>query len=100
MRHQRNRSLEMNEKPSLKTQMVEQFELPKDLMLGAPLLHIYGRSEAYIENFKNMIEFTDKLIKVQTKQCRIMILGKKLEIESFCGEEMHIIGKIEEIKYY
>lgn len=79
--------------------LVERFELPKDLMLGAALLSVTGRREILIENYKGILEYENNLIQVQTKDCRIKISGAHLVIAYYTNEEMKITGYIEAIEY-
>lgn len=78
----------------------EKLNLPKDLLLGAAILTLTGQNEAYIENHRGIIEYTDKLLKIQTKTCKIMITGSDLTIEYYTSEEIKINGRFNEIKYY
>lgn len=83
-----------------KEKITEQLNLPKDIMLGAPLLNIQGRTDVFIENYRGIIEYTGKIIKVQTKTGKIMIIGKNIRIVHYTNEDMHVKGILEEIKYY
>lgn len=85
--------------PSLREKMVTNLELPKDLMLGAAILTVTGRTEALISNYKGILEYEDSFIRVQTKNCRIRISGAHLAIDYYTNEEMKITGYIENIQY-
>ena len=41
-----------------KEEMTDALHLPKDLMLGAVILTITGKHEAYVENYMSLIEYT------------------------------------------
>lgn len=84
---------------SLREKMVDNLELPKDLMLGAAILTVTGRKEALISNYKGILEYEDSFIRVQTKNCRIRITGAHLAIDYYTNEEMRITGYIENIQY-
>lgn len=79
---------------------VNLFKLPKDLVLGNLLLTASGQNEIYVENYRRIIEYTDTLIKLQGKNCKVSISGKSLLIEYYTSDEMKIVGRIGEIKYY
>lgn len=74
--------------------------LPKDLLLGAAILTLTGQNEAFIENHRGIIEYTDKLLKLQTKNCKILITGTNLTIEYYTNDELKLHGRFNEIKYY
>ena len=84
---------------SVKEQMSEALNLPKDLTLGAVILTITGKHEAYVENYMSLIEYTEKLIRIQTRTCKLEICGAQLEIVYYTNEEMKIAGEIQEVKY-
>ncbi len=83
-----------------KLKLVDKMELPKDLLLGAINIRITGKWEAYIENYKSIIEYTDTVIKLQGKNTRIKIAGKNLRISCYTKEDMEIKGIINEVIYY
>lgn len=83
----------------IKEGLVENLELPKDLMYGAVLLNVTGRQEAFIENYRGILEYTQNHISLQTKSCRLIIQGKNLNISYYTNEEMKITGFIERIIY-
>ena len=45
------------EKGTFKHKMAEAANLPKDLALGLPVVHVTGRSEACVENYRGILEF-------------------------------------------
>lgn len=84
---------------NFKIQMTEKLELPKDVMLGAVLLHLTGQSEVEIENFKGILEFTGQLILLRVQNGRLEIRGEHLDIRYYANDEMKIVGKIQSIEY-
>ena len=42
---------------SLRERIVDNLELPKDLMLGAAIVTVTGRGEAVISNYKGILEY-------------------------------------------
>lgn len=83
----------------LTSNVVETFQVPKDLAFGAVIATITGQTEAHIENYRGIIEYTEDKIKLQTKTCKLEILGSKLYIEYYTNDEMKISGVIEHINY-
>ncbi|MBQ8663358.1 MAG: YabP/YqfC family sporulation protein [Eubacterium sp.] len=80
-------------------QMTEKLELPKDVMLGAVLLHLTGQSEVEIENFKGIVSFTSEQIVLTVKNGKLEINGKKLDIKYYSIDELKITGRIQNINY-
>ena len=84
---------------SVKERLTDALNLPKDLTLGAVILTITGKHEAYVENYMSLIEYTDEMIRIQTRTCKLEIHGEQLEIVYYTNEEMKITGELLEVKY-
>lgn len=80
--------------------MVESFKLPKDSLLGASIVTLTGNREAFVENYKGIIEYTCNLIILQGKNCKIEFCGRKLHIVYYTNEDMKISGYIESVRYF
>ena len=74
-------------------------QIPKDLSDGAVLVTATGQEELCIENYRGIIEYTDSRLMLQTKNCRLEVLGKNLFISYYTGEETKVTGHIEQITY-
>ena len=60
----------------IKEKMVSAMDLPKDVIQNASVITILGRNELCIENYRGIIEYTDALIRVQTRAGQIRNSGK------------------------
>ena len=78
----------------IKQSVVRAFDLP-----GSVLVSVTGQNELLIENYRGILEYKDEHIRIQAKDCRILIVGKQLKIEYYTNEEMKIKGFIEQILY-
>lgn len=83
----------------IREQVIEQLELPKDFLLGEAIVTVTGRRELLIENYKGILNYEDSFIKIQAKNCRIIINGRHLSIDYYTNEEMKISGFFEQIQY-
>lgn len=79
--------------------IVETLRLPKDTMLGAAIVTVTGSREAFIENYKGIIEYTTESIVLQGKNCKICFEGKNLSIDYYTNEDMKISGSIDAVRY-
>ena len=86
-------------KNKIREQVIEQLELPKDFLLGEAIVTITGRGELLIENYKGILNYEDSFIKIQAKNCRLVITGRRLSIDYYTNEEMKISGFFEQIQY-
>lgn len=85
---------------NLKHIVTDATNIPKDVILGVPLMRLVGQEEFYIENYRGILEYTDELIRIQTKIGQIHLTGKKLEIIYYANDEMKVIGKISKLEYH
>lgn len=88
------------DKKDLKARISDAAGMPKDVVLGSPLITVTGQSEACIENYRGILEYTDKLIRIQTKLGKIHVVGRKLQIEFYTNDEMKIVGHIMMIEFH
>lgn len=79
--------------------IVESLKLPKDSMLGAAIVTVTGDREAFVENYKGILEYTTESIVLQGKNARICFEGKNLSIDYYTNEDMKISGKIDALRY-
>lgn len=71
----------------------------KDVAMGLPILTITGTNDLCVENYRGMTEYTDQIIRLQSKSGQIKITGKKLEVIYYTNDEMKIHGHIRTIEY-
>ena len=57
---------------------MESLKLPKDTMLGAAIVTVTGNREAFIENYKGILEYTTESIVLQGKNTKICFEGSSL----------------------
>lgn len=82
-----------------KVKFVESFHLPKDVCLGALKVSLTGNCEAWIENYRGIIEYSDSKVLLQGKKCQVCIEGSGLSIDYYTNEDMKISGCIFSVKY-
>ena len=73
--------------------------MPKDVVLGVPIVTITGEFEMNIENYRGIIEYTDSLIRIKLKSGQLKISGKRLEIAYYTNEDMKVVGFVKSIEY-
>lgn len=88
------------DKKNLKSRLTDAAGMPKDVILGVPIINIIGQNEACIENYRGILEYTDKLIRIQTKLGKIHVTGRGLHIEHYNNDEMKITGHITIIEFH
>ena len=83
---------------NMKLNISEALELPIDIMMDLPRLTIIGNMEIALLNHKGIIEYTQKIIRINTKSGVFKIIGENLEIKTILSEEIIIIGEIQSIE--
>ncbi len=83
----------------MKNRIVDSFDLPKDVVLGAPIVTLYGYDQMVIENNKGVLLITEKEICVRTKDCVLRISGRGLNIKDYSKDIIIIRGTIINISY-
>lgn len=89
----------LREKPSLRQSIAEKLDLPKDIALGEIKITMYGNCEAFIENYRGLLEYTDTKILLQGCKRQLCITGVRLCIRYYTNEDMRIVGCIEEVRF-
>lgn len=86
-------------KEQIREKLASAASMPKDVVMGASVVTILGRNEVSIENYRGIIEYTDILIRVQTKNGQIRLTGKRLQIEYYTNDEMKITGTVNTLEF-
>lgn len=79
--------------------LVDTLKLPKDICMGSLRVTLTGNTDAWIENYRGILEYTDKMILLQTKSCQVCFEGTKLSIDYYTNEDMKISGCISSVRY-
>ena len=84
---------------TIKEQVTGLLSLPKEVILNLPQVTLTGRQEISIENYKGIIEFTDTLIRINTRCGILLITGLNLRLRHVNVEYIIITGDIEKLEY-
>jgi len=77
----------------------ETLALPQEILAGAPILNIQGRNSLLLENYKKVLEYSDTVIRIQTKLYYVNILGNDLKIRYYTKDEMRVDGVFRSIEF-
>ena len=83
---------------NIKSSLTEVLELPIDIAMDLPKIIILGNKVVTIFNHRGIIEYSDKLIRINSKIGIIRITGEELEIKNILSEEIIIEGKVEKVE--
>ena len=79
------------------SRMLEAMQVPPDLARKDCIVILCGSSELYIENYRRILEYREKSIRILTRSGRLEICGQGLTVTSYTMDEMYITGRIEQI---
>lgn len=74
-------------------------EIPREVASSDIKITIIGFNEILIENYKNILEYQDILIKINTFEGTLTIYGFNLKLEEMTDEDIKVIGKIDTIEF-
>lgn len=85
-------------KPKKYTKLDSLLEIPREVVSTDIKITITGFEEVLIENYKNILEYQDVLIKVNTYEGAVTIYGFNLKLEQMTDEDIKVSGKIDSIE--
>lgn len=71
---------ESKERTPKKELLVNSLKLPKDTVLGAPILTVTGNREIWMENYKGILEYTTTQILLQAKKMHHEVYSFKVHL--------------------
>ena len=81
------------------TKLDSLLEIPREVASSDIKMTLNGFDEILIENYKNILEYQDILIKVNTFEGAVTIYGFNLKLENLTDEDIKIKGKIDTIEF-
>ena len=96
---QDGRQQEKQEKQQKRAKLLESLQLPRDVCMGALRVTLTGNMEAWVENYRGLLEYTEQTILLQGKNCQICFEGRCLSIDYYTNEDMKISGCIQNVRY-
>lgn len=74
-------------------------DIPKEIISNETKLTILGFREILIENYKNILEYEENFIKINTYTGCVSFWGGNLRLKQMAKEDIIIEGAIEKIDY-
>lgn len=82
-----------------KSKINEILEMPIEIVSNMPKISILGFEEIIIENYKNIIEYENFYIKINTYIGTINVNGLNLKLIQMNYDDMKITGRIDSIDF-
>ena len=74
-------------------------DMPREVVSTDVKVTILGFNEILIENYKNILEYGDIFVKINTFDGTIHINGFNLKLEQMTDDDIKVIGKIDSIDF-
>ena len=74
-------------------------EMPKEISTNEPKLTLVGFNEILIENYKNILEYEEMYIRINTHIGAININGFELKLNQMTEEDIMVTGRIEKVEF-
>lgn len=84
---------------SMREKIADAIDISKDIIMDTVLIRLIGTHEVTLENYKGILEYSDRQIKVRAKPRCVCIQGSSLEIICLTDELLNIRGYIEKISF-
>lgn len=81
------------------TRLEKLLEMPKEVISNEPKITVSGFNEMLIENYKNILEYEEFYIKLNTYIGIININGFNLNLEKVSQDDIMVTGKIDSIDF-
>ncbi len=73
--------------------------VPEGAVMDIPVITMQGNIRMNIENYKNIILFTDSELRILAKDMILSIYGRKLNIDIINSETLSVSGFFDKIEY-
>lgn len=88
------RKRESENKQSGREKIADALDLSKEVLLGVTKIVLLGEREISVENYKHIIEYGAKCIRIKGDNKVIRIEGENLEIKTMTEGFLYITGRI------
>lgn len=83
----------------IKKWFLNKLQLPKDVTMNLPRITMIGQLHIYIENYKNLLHFSNHEVRIEITEGELLIQGNDLVIKTILREELLIEGTIDHIHF-
>lgn len=86
-------------KKKIKQKIKKTLDMPAEIIMNSPKIVLDSDSNAWVENYTGIIEYSDKEVKLNTADFIVKITGEGLLIDFITNEDLSISGKITSVVY-
>lgn len=82
----------------LKKSAVQAFELPEDVMLHMPVMHLTGAQKLHVENHRGLIEYTTERLRIRTTMGEVVVTGKDMLVKEIGKDDILVLGTVQNVE--
>ena len=86
-------------KKKIKQKIKKTLDMPAEIIMNSPKIVLDSDSNAWVENYTGIIEYSDKEVKLNTADFIVKITGEGLLMDFITNEDLSISGKITSVVY-
>lgn len=84
---------------SLREKFANVFDMSKEVILDTSKITLLGNKEITVENYKAILECTEKIIKIFNTSEIINISGENLQMKAITQDILYIVGIIKSVNF-
>ncbi len=88
-----------HEKRSLPELISKIADIPADLLSGGMTLEMRGRNELLLCGCREIIEYSDTIIRIQQPGCVACVIGRRLEMTSYSEGRIIVRGEMDTLDF-
>ena len=87
------------EKCSIRERLSRTFELPLNVLEGVPEIELLGNREGVIEHCQGVLEYDDKVVRINAGKLVVRITGRNLMLKYMTGDGVMVEGYFTSIAF-
>lgn len=87
------------ENNSIRRRIADKIDMSKEIILDTAMIRVSGNNQLVLENYKGILEYGDRCIRIKINPKAVKIVGNRLEIKIITDEVLYIIGEIAGIMF-
>ncbi len=87
------------EECSIRERLSRTFELPFNVLEGLPEIELLGNREAVIEHCQGVLEYDDKVVRINAGKLVVRITGRNLMLKYMTGDGVMVEGYFTSIAF-
>lgn len=85
-------------KQSLKDELINAIDFPKDALLNLPKIMLIGKTHLTVENHRGIVEYLPERVRINSTVGIIRVIGENMVINSIMTEVITITGEIKSVE--